>query len=169
MTTRMLINATVADELRVAVVEDGELVDLDIEAAERGTIKGNIYKGVVHNVEGSLDAAFINFGHHKQGFLPFSEIAPSQFYRKWDKSGESPRITDVVKRGQDIVVQVAKDAVGEKGAALSTYLSLPGRFTVLMPGSDAKGISRKIDDDAARKKIKAIAEKIEVPEGCGYI
>jgi ribonuclease E len=168
MTTRMLINATVADELRVAVVEDGELVDLDIEAAERGTIKGNIYKGVVHNVEASLDAAFINFGHHKQGFLPFDEIAPSQYFRKWDK-GEAPRITDVVKRGQDIVVQVAKDAVGEKGAALTTYLSLPGRFTVLMPGSDARGISRKIDDETARKKIKAMAEKIELPEGCGYI
>ncbi|MCC7386626.1 MAG: Rne/Rng family ribonuclease [Deltaproteobacteria bacterium] len=168
MTTRLLINATVADELRVAVVEDGELIDLDIEAAERGTIKGNIYKGVVHNVEGSLEAAFINFGHHKQGFLPFSEIAPSQYNRKWEK-GESPRINDVLKRGQDIIVQVAKDAVGEKGAALTTYLSLPGRFTVLMPGSDARGISRKIDDDTARKKIKQIAEKMEVPEGCGYI
>lgn len=168
MTTRMLINATVADELRIAVVEDGELVDLDIEAAERGAIKGNIYKGVVHNVEASLDAAFINFGHHKQGFLPFSEIAPSQYYRAWDQGG-SPRITDVIKRGQDIIVQAAKDPVGEKGAALTTYLSLPGRFTVLMPGSEARGISRKIEDDDARKKIKAIAEKIEVPGDCGYI
>ncbi len=168
MTTRMLINATVADELRIAVVEDGELVDLDIESAEAGTVKGNIYKGVVHNVEGSLDAAFINFGHHKQGFLPFSEIAPSQYYRKWD-GGQAPRITDVIKRGQDIVVQVAKDAVGDKGAALSTYLSLPGRFSVLMPGSDARGISRKIEDDAERKKIKQIADKIVVPDGCGYI
>jgi ribonuclease E len=164
----MLINATVADELRIAVVEDGELVDLDIEAAEAGTVKGNIYKGVVHNVEGSLEAAFINFGHHKQGFLPFSEIAPSQYYRKWD-GGQAPRITDVIKRGQDIVVQVAKDAVGEKGAALTTYLSLPGRFSVLMPGSEARGISRKIEDDAERKKIKAIADKIVVPDGCGYI
>ena len=103
----MLINATVADELRIAVVEDGELVDLDIEAAEAGTVKGNIYKGVVHNVEGSLEAAFINFGHHKQGFLPFSEIAPSQYYRKWD-GGQAPRITDVIKRGQDIA-QILRD------------------------------------------------------------
>jgi len=164
----MLINATVADELRVAVVEDGELIDLDIESAEANTVKGNIYKGVVHNVEGSLEAAFINFGHHKQGFLPFSEIAPSQHYRKWDGPGQ-PRINDVIKRGQDIIVQVSKDAVGEKGAALTCYVSLPGRFSVLMPGSDARGISRKIEDEDERKKIKRIADQIEVPQGCGYI
>jgi ribonuclease E len=168
MTNRILINATVADELRIAVVEDGELIDLDIEAAERGTIKGNIYKGVVHNVEGSLEAAFVSFGAAKQGFLPFSEIAPSQFYRDWD-SKESPRITDVIKRGQDIVVQVAKDAVGEKGAALTTHLSLAGRYAVLMPGSDARGVSRKIEDEAERKRVRAIASEIELEPGMGYI
>lgn len=168
MTTRMLINATAANELRIAIVEDGELVELDIEAAEQSSVRGNIYKGVVHNVEGSLEAAFIDIGSHKQGFLPFSEISPSQFYRKWDSDG-SPRITDVVRRGQDIVVQVAKDAVGEKGATLTTYLSIPGRYSVLMPGSEANGISRKIDDDKVRKRIRAMAQKLSKPEGCGFI
>ena len=168
MSCRMLINATVADELRVAVVQDGELIDLDIEAAEQGSIRGNIYKGVVHNVEGSLAAAFVDFGQHKQGFLPFSEIAPHQYNREW-KSKDSPRITDVIKRGQDIVVQVSKDAVGDKGAALTTHLSLAGRFSVLMPGSESKGVSRKIEDEADRKKIRTMASKIEIPNGCGFI
>lgn len=168
MTVRMLINATVPAELRIAVVEDGELVDLDIESVEGSSIKGNIYKGVVHNVEASLAAAFINFGDHKQGFLPFDEVAPFLHTKKWDKK-EPPRITDVLKRGQEIVVQAAKDPVGEKGAALTTYLSIPGRYTVLMPGSDARGISRKVEDGATRKQVRAIAGEVTVPEGCGFI
>lgn len=168
MANLMLINATAADELRVAVVRDGELVDLDIETNEQSTLKGNIYKGVVHNVEGSLAAAFVDFGAKKQGFLPFDEIAASQYYREW-KSKEPPRITDVIKRGQDIVVQIDKDPVGEKGAALTTHLSLAGRYTVLMPGSDARGVSRKIEDEKARKAIRQMAKDIEVPERCGYI
>lgn len=168
MTIKMLINATAQNELRIAVVEDGELAELDIEAAETSTLKGNIYKGVVHNVEGSLEAAFVDIGSHKQGFLPFSEIKPDQFYRRWSAK-EAPRITDVVRRGQDIVVQVAKDAIGDKGVTLTTYLSLAGRYTVLMPGSDAGGISRKIEDDKMRKRIRAMASKLEKPEGCGFI
>ncbi len=168
MANLMLINATAADELRVAVVRDGELVDLDIETNEQSTLKGNIYKGVVHNVEGSLAAAFVDFGAKKQGFLPFDEIAASQYYREW-KSKEPPRITDVIKRGQDIVVQIDKDPVGEKGAALTTHLSLAGRYTVLMPGSDARGVSRKIEDEKARKAIRQMSKDIEVPERCGYI
>ncbi len=168
MTIRMLINATARNELRIAIVEDGELIELDIEAAEASSLKGNIYKGVVHNVEASLEAAFVDFGAHKQGFLPFNEIASSQFYREWNKS-EPPRITDVLRRGQDIIVQVSKDAIGEKGATLTTYLSLPGRYTVLMPGSDANGISRKIDDEKIRRRIKASASKLKRPANCGFI
>lgn len=168
MTIRMLINATAQNELRIAIVEDGELVELDIEAAETSTLKGNIYKGVVHNVEGSLEAAFVDIGAHKQGFLPFSEIAPSQFYRKWT-SGDAPRINDVVRRGQEIIVQVSKDAIGEKGATLTTYLSIPGRYTVLMPNQDAGGISRKIEDEKVRKRIKSIAAKVQRPDNCGFI
>ncbi len=164
----MLINATAANELRIAIVEDGELVELDIEAAEQSSIRYNIYKGVVHNVEGSLEAAFIDIGSHKQGFLPFSEVSPSQYFRKAN-SDQSPRITDVLRRGQDIIVQVAKDAVGEKGATLTTFLSIPGRYSVLMPGSEANGISRKIEDDKMRKRIRAMASKLDKPEGCGFI
>ncbi|HJL44017.1 MAG TPA: Rne/Rng family ribonuclease [Myxococcales bacterium LLY-WYZ-16_1] len=169
MTVRMLINASAhQEELRIAVVEDGELVELDIEAAESSTLKGNIYKGVVHNVEGSLEAAFVNIGIQKQGFLPFSEVAPAQYNRKWDDE-KSPRITDVMRRGQEVIVQVAKDAVGEKGVTLTTYLSLPGRYTVLMPNSDAGGISRKIDDEKVRKKVRTMAQKIKKPDNCGFI
>lgn len=168
MAIKMLINATAQNELRIAVVEDGELSELDIEASETSTLKGNIYKGVVHNVEGSLEAAFVDIGSHKQGFLPFSEIKSDQYYRRWSAK-ESPRITDVVRRGQDIVVQVAKDAIGDKGVTLTTYLSLAGRYTVLMPGSDAGGISRKIEDDKVRKRIRAMASKLEKPDGCGFI
>jgi ribonuclease E len=165
MTIRMLINATARNELRIALVEDGELVELDIEAAEQSTIKGNVYKGIVHNVEPALEAAFVDFGAHKQGFLPFSEVSQAALGRR----GEGARVQDVLRRGQEIVVQVAKDAIGEKGATLTTYLSLAGRYTVLMPGSDAGGISRKVEDDKTRKRVKSIAAKVERPEGCGFI
>jgi ribonuclease E len=168
MTIRMLINATAHNELRIAIVEDGELMELDIEAAESSSLKGNIYKGVIHNVEGSLEAAFVDIGVHKQGFLPFSEVAPTQFHRKWNQDS-APRINDVLRRGQDIIVQVAKDPVGEKGATLTTYLSLPGRYVVLMPGSEANGISRKIEDDKMRRRIRTMAQKIKKPENCGFI
>ena len=168
MTVRMLVNATAPGELRIAIVEDGELIELDIEAAEKSSLRHNIYKGVVHNVEGSLEAAFVDIGAHKQGFLPFSEVAESQYSKKPSGSGE-PRITDVIRRGQDIVVQVGKDAVGDKGATLTTFLSLPGRYTVLMPGGEANGISRKIDDEKTRKRIRSMVAKIKKPEGCGFI
>ncbi len=165
----MLINATVPDEVRIAIVEEGQLIDLDIEAAEAASIKGNIYKGIVHNVEASLEAAFINYGDHKQGFLPFDAVSPAAYSRPWTEK-EPPRISDVLKKGQEILVQIEKDAVGEtKGAALTTYLSLPGRYTVLMPGREARGVSRKIDDEKARKRIKAVADKVELPEGYGYV
>ena len=167
MTTRMLINATARNELRIAIVEDGELLELDIEASETSTIKGNIYKGVVHNVEGSLEAAFVDFGAHKQGFLPFSEVSPTQYFKK--PSGDRPRIQDVMKRGQDIIVQVSKDAVGDKGATLTTYLSLPGRYTVLMPGSDAQGVSRKIEDEKLRRRLKSMVSRVKKPAACGFI
>ncbi len=167
MTTRMLINATARNELRIAIVEDGELLELDIEASETSTIKGNIYKGVVHNVEGSLEAAFVDFGAHKQGFLPFSEIAPSQYFKKSNQ--DRPRIQDVMKRGQDIIVQVGKDAVGDKGATLTTNLSLAGRYTVLMPGSDAQGVSRKIEDEKLRRRLRSMVSRVKKPTGCGFI
>ena len=163
----MLINATARNELRIAIVEDGELLELDIEASETSTIKGNIYKGVVHNVEGSLEAAFVDYGAHKQGFLPFSEVSPTQYFKK--TGSDRPRIQDVMKRGQDIVVQVGKDAVGDKGATLTTHLSLPGRYTVLMPGSDAQGVSRKIEDEKLRRRLKSMVSRVKKPKGCGFI
>lgn len=168
MTIRMLINAMAPNELRIAIVEDGELVELDIEASETSTLKGNVYKGVIHNVEASLEAAFVDIGRHKQGFLPFSEVHPSQYSRPWHGSGR-PRITDVLKRGQEIVVQVGKDAIGEKGATLTTFLSIPGRYTVLMPDSDSGGISRKIEDERVRRRMRMISQRIRKPDNCGFI
>jgi ribonuclease E len=168
MTTQLLINATAANELRVATVEDGELIELDIEAADQSTIKGNVYKGIVQNVEGALEAAFVNIGLAKQGFLPFSEVSDAHYPKK-SNGDRRPKITEVLRRGQEILVQVAKDAIGEKGATLTTHLSLAGRYSVLMPGTDANGISRKIEDDKIRKRIRAMAQKLVRPEGCGFI
>ena len=168
MTVRMLINAATQNELRIAVVEDGELVDLDIESAEETTIRGNVYKGVVQNVEDSLGAAFIDIGGHKQGFLPFYEIDEDSYHVRWDKD-EEPRISQVIRKGEEIVVQVAKDAVGDKGATLTTYLSLAGRYTVLMPGRQSEGISRKADEDSERQRIRSLIQEIDKPEDCGFI
>ncbi|MGF1509271.1 MAG: ribonuclease E/G [Myxococcota bacterium] len=168
MTVRMLINASAQKELRIAIVEDGELMELDIEAADSGTLKGNIYKGVIHNVEASLEAAFVDIGAHKQGFLPFSEVSPASYHRRWNEE-RPPRINDVLRRGQEIIVQVGKDAIGEKGVTLTTYLSLPGRYVVLMPGSEANGISRKIEDEKVRRRIRTMASKVKKPDNCGFI
>ena len=127
---RMLINATQPEELRVAMTRGDSLYDLDIENINEVRRKGNIYKGIVTRVEPSLGAAFINFGADRHGFLPFKEVAP-QFYPK-DKKGRLS-ITDCLYKNQEIIVQVEKEERGNKGAALTTFVSLAGRFLVLMP------------------------------------
>ncbi|MBI4495526.1 MAG: Rne/Rng family ribonuclease [Deltaproteobacteria bacterium] len=169
MIKKMLINADHPEESRMAIVEDGVLSELIIESSLQELNRGNIYKGVVVNVEPSLQAAFVNYGGPRHGFLPFSEIHP-EYYAKTGEGREAhPRIQDVIRRNQEILVQLEKEESGTKGAALTTYISLPGRYLVLMPGSDGGGISRKIEGEKERRKIKEIVQELEVPPGIGVI
>ncbi|OGU05615.1 MAG: ribonuclease E [Geobacteraceae bacterium GWC2_58_44] len=173
MSKKMLINALHAEEARVAIVEDGRLVDLDVEIAGNEQIRGNIYKGVVVRVEPGLQAAFVDVGLKKLGFLQMGELHPENW--KWrddvpeDQRHRRPRIQEVLRRGQELIVQVEKGERDNKGSALTTYASLPGRYMVLMPGSDSSGISRKVEAEGERKKLKEIISEMTIPEGYGYI
>ncbi|MBI1944059.1 MAG: Rne/Rng family ribonuclease, partial [Deltaproteobacteria bacterium] len=169
MSKQLVINASAAEEIRVAIIEDGRLVDLDIDSSSRTKQKGNIYKGIVANVEDSLEAAFIEFGDEKQAFLALSEIRPS-LYPAELRGQRRPRISDVIKRGQELVVQITKDEIGSKGAAVTTYLSLPGRYVVLMHSDDSGGgVSRKIEDEAARRRARDMLGHLDVPDGQAVI
>ncbi|UFS71508.1 Rne/Rng family ribonuclease [Geomonas sp. RF6] len=173
MPKKMLINALHAEEARVAIVEDGRLVDLDVEIAGNEQIRGNIYKGVVVRVEPGLQAAFVDVGLKKLGFLQMGELHPENW--KWrddvpeEQRHKRPRIQEVLRRGQEIIVQVEKGERDNKGSALTTYISLPGRYMVLMPGSDSSGISRKVESESERKKLKEMIAGMNIPEGYGYI
>lgn len=173
MSKKILINALHADEARVAIVEDGRLVDLEVEIAGNEQIRGNIYKGVVVCVEPGLQAAFVDVGLKKLGFLQMGELHPE--YWKWrddvseDQHHRRPRIQEVLRRGQELIVQVEKGERDTKGCALTTYASLPGRYMVLMPGSDSSGISRKVESESERKKLKGVISEMVIPEGYGYI
>jgi ribonuclease E len=173
MSRKMLINALHAEEARVAIVEDGRLVDLDVEIAGNEQIRGNIYKGVVVRVEQGLQAAFVDVGLKKLGFLQMGELHPENW--KWrddvpeDQRHRRPRIQEILRRGQELIVQVEKGERDNKGSALTTYASLPGRYMVLMPGSDSSGISRKVEAEGERKKLKEIISEMTIPEGYGYI
>ena len=165
---RMLINATQPEELRIAVTEGNTLFDLDIENIAEIRRKGNIYKGRVSRIEPSLGAAFVDFGAERHGFLPFKEIAP-QFLPKNKKNNERFSIKDCLTKDQEIIVQVEKDERGSKGAALTTIISLAGRFLVLMPNnSRASGISRRLDP-VEREKLKAKVEALNAPKEMGVI
>ncbi len=170
MSKKMLINATHPEEHRVAIVEDGVLSELDIEITGKQQTKGNVYKAVVVRVETGLQAAFVDYGGERPGFLQIGEIHPS--FHKADPNNETkgrPRVNDMLRRGQELLVQVVKEERGTKGAALTTFLSLPGRYMVLMPESDTKGISRKIEQESTRKKLKQAMNSMELPENIGYI
>lgn len=164
----MLINASHPEENRVAIVVDGILSELDIEIAGQEQTKGNIYKAVVVRVESGLQAAFVDYGAEKLGFLQIGEIHPNLLPKRDDSKGR-PRINDILHRGQEILVQIVKEERGNKGAALTTNLSVPGRYMVLMPDSSTKGVSRKIQDDPERKKLKRTMAELNLPERMGYI
>jgi len=171
MSKKMLINATHLEENRVAIVEDGILSELDIEIAGKEQTRGNIYKGTVVRVEPGLQAAFIDYGGERMGFLQLGEIHPS-YFKSAEKNNESRgrlRISDVLRRGQELLLQVVKEERGTKGAALTTFLSLPGRYMVLMPESDTKGVSRKIEEEAQRRKLKEAMASLDLPPNLGYI
>jgi ribonuclease E len=173
MSKKMLINVMHPEEARVAIVEDGSLVELDIEIAGSEQTRGNVYKGVVVRVEPGLQAAFVDIGLKKLGFLQMGELHPDFWQWRDDVPEEQrkrrPRIQDVLRRGQELIVQVEKGERDMKGAALTSYLSYPGRYMVIMPGSDSAGVSRKVENEGDRKKLKEIAAELTIPEGIGFI
>ncbi len=175
---KLLINADEPEECRLALLEDGRLESLHVSSVSRVHTRNNIYKARVVAIESNLQAAFIDYGAEKNGFLAFSEIHP-EYYRQdlkpeiqalvekqqWKKLS----ISDVLERGQEMLVQVVKEEIGKKGANMTTYLSLPGRCVVLMPGSDSEGVSRKISGEERRNQLREIVNSISIPEGIGWI
>src|SRR5947208_6960170 len=163
---RMLFNATQAEELRVAIVDGQKLVDLDIESASKEQRKSNIYKAVITRVEPSLEACFVDYGTDRHGFLPFKEIAREYLRGNGESRG---RPQDALKDGQELIVQVDKDERGNKGAALPTYISLGGRYLVLMPNSPrGGGVSRRIEGED-RNELREVIGQLEVPDGMSVI
>ena len=164
---RMLFNATQSEEIRVAIINDSTIEDLDYERSAREQRKSNIYKGTITRVEPSLEAAFVNYGVDRHGFLPFKEIAKEFYSKKSRKKNLS--IADVINEGQEVIVQVSKEERGNKGAALTTFLSLAGRYIVLMPNSsDSGGISRRIEGDE-RTNFKEVLSQLKVKKGMSVI
>ncbi len=165
---RMLINATQQEELRVALVDGQKLYDLDIETPSREQKKSNIYKGRVTRIEPGLEAAFIDYGAERHGFLPFKEITRSYFDPQAAEGGR-PSIREAIKEGQEIMIQVEKEERGNKGAALTTFISLAGRYLVLMPNNPrAGGVSRRIEGED-RQEIREVMSSLNIPDGMGLI
>lgn len=164
---QILINARYPEEKRVAIVEDGKLADFYLEVSAREHLKGNIYKGVVARIEPGIQAAFVDFGQKKHGFLQIREIKPEYFQGK--AGPKRARIQEVLAKGQELIVQVEKDERDTKGASLTTYVSLPGRYIVMMPGQDRIGISRKIEDRDDRGRLKDVFASLKLPKKMGFI
>lgn len=175
---KLLINAEEPEECRLALLEDGRLESIHVSTIGRTQTKNNIYKARIVAIEPSLQAAFVDYGTDKNGFLPFSEIHP-EYYKpglseevlhlvethQWKKLN----ITEVLEKGQEILAQVVKEEVGKKGANMTTFLSIPGRCVVLMPGSESAGISRKISGEQRRTQLRDTMKSIDLPEGIGWI
>ena len=166
----MLINASHEEESRVAIVDGEYLQELDIESAQKALTKGNIYKGTITKVEASLQACFVEYGSGRQGFMPLNEIHPDYWKEGADKSADPRRtnIQDVLEHKQQILVQVVKEERGTKGAALTTFISLAGRYLVLSPNTTRGGVSRKLSDED-RKSMKQILSQLQVPDNMGLI
>ncbi|MBX3396236.1 MAG: Rne/Rng family ribonuclease [Phycisphaerae bacterium] len=175
----MLINVSESEECRIAVLRDNRLDELFIERTSASSNVGNIYKGRVTNVEPSIQAAFVDFGLPAHGFLHISDLHPQYFPDGTSDSSEQvgkktprrqrPPIQSCLKRGQEVIVQVIKEGIGTKGPTLTSYISLPGRFLVMMPGMDQLGVSRKIEDENTRRRIRALLDGLTLPEGIGFI
>ncbi|MFJ1301272.1 ribonuclease E/G [Pseudomonadota bacterium AL_CKDN230030165-1A_HGKHYDSX7] len=164
---RMLFNATHQEELRVAIVDGQKLIDLDIETAGREQRKGNIYKGVITRIEPGLEACFVNYGEDRHGFLPFKEVARTYFKEGVDV--RTARIQDALREGQELIVQVEKEERGNKGAALTTFISLAGRYLVLMPNNPrGGGVSRRVEGED-RQELRDTMEQLDVPQGMSII
>ena len=165
----MLINVVEEEEARIAILEDDRLQEFYLERTTREHIVGNIYKGKVLNVEPSIEAAFVEFGYRRHGFLHVSDVKPSVAHGSGGKRGNKQSIRDALHPGDQILVQVTKEGIGDKGPALTTYLSLPGRYLVLMPGMSMRGVSRRISEESQRKRLRKIIKSLSVPENMGII
>jgi len=199
MKQEMLINVSQPEECRIAIVEDGMLEELYVERTGQGNYVGNIYKGVVVNLEPSIQAAFVDFGIGRNGFLHISDVEP-QYFRQGgydpsrpiggnrrnggdDEFDDEPRprqrpglrprikppIQEILRRGDEVLVQVIKEGIGTKGPTLSTYISIPGRYLVLMPALGRIGVSRKIEDETVRRRLRDIMLELNPPKGVGFI
>ena len=163
----MLINAVHKEQKRMATVDEkGKLIEFNIEMSMKEPITGNIYKGKVLKVERGLQAAFVDYGGGKDGFLPLRDVSPEYLTEQENGQGSS---RPILKSGQEIIVQAVREVIGNKGALLTSYISLPGRYLVLLPNKPGTGISRKIDSEEDRKKIKNLMEQIKIPDNMGFI
>src|SRR3954447_1433103 len=179
MAKEMLINVSEGEECRIALMADGKLDELYMERTSSTSHVHNIYKGRVTNVEASIQAAFVDFGLGRNGFLHISDLLPQYFGRKGEDVEEfigkkmarrdRPPIQRCLRRGDEIVVQVIKEGIGTKGPTLSTYLSISGKMLVMMPGVEGRGVSRKIEDDEERRRLKKILDGLNPPDDCGFI
>jgi ribonuclease E len=177
--SQMLINYVPGEECRVAIVEDGKLEELHTERFSAASNVGNIYVGKVMNVEPAIQAAFVDFGMSENGFLHVTDLHPRYFPGEEDNATERvgiktprrerPPIQAALRRGDEIIVQVLKEGVGTKGPTLTSYLSVPGRFLVMMPFMDKVGVSRKVEDEEERRKMREILDQLELPDGFGFI
>ena len=187
MRKEMLINVLQREECRIAVVEDEVLEELYVERSSQDNLVGNIYKGKIVNIEPSIQAAFVDFGVGRNGFLHVSDVEQQYFKHLLKDSDQAesrgngrrgfndrttrgkPSIQDIFTRGSEVLVQVIKEGIGTKGPTLSTYISIPGRYLVLMPGLQRVGVSRKIEDESVRKKLRVAMRELTPPEGLGFI
>jgi ribonuclease E len=169
MKKEMLINAVHHEQKRMAIVEDGKLVEFNIQMASREPLTGNIYKGIVSKVERGLQAAFVNYGGKRDGFLPLRDVSTSYAAEQETREGNQTATKHALKVGQEVLVQVAREVSERKGALLTTYISLPGRYLVLLPNKQSGGISRKIEDEEDRKRLKDLVEQMKKDEGVGFI
>ncbi|HKI85393.1 MAG TPA: Rne/Rng family ribonuclease, partial [Thermoanaerobaculia bacterium] len=167
MTRRMLINAQNAEELRIAIVDGKTLENYQVEVADRNLTRGNIYRASVVNIQPSLNAAFLDYGAERHGFLAIQDVVPAVY--RHEVKGERARIDKVLDRGQSVMIQVVKEPEGQKGAAVTTNLSLAGRYLVFTPYDDMRGVSRKVEDEESRRRLKEIASGLSIPQGGGVI
>ena len=174
----MMINVAEGEESRIAVLQDGLLEELFMERHSNGSHVGNIYKGIITNVEPSIQAAFVDFGLPKNGFLHISDLQPQYFPNRKNQPEQvgrktprrdRPPIQKCLRRGQEVIVQVIKEGIGTKGPTLTTYISIPGRYLVMMPGMNKVGVSRKIEDEDARRKMRKVLDELDLPKDRGYI
>src|SRR5437762_3352092 len=179
MPKEMLINVSEGEECRIALVDNGKLEELYMERTSSTSHVGNIYKGKVTNVEPSIQAAFVDFGLGRNGFLHISDLLPSYFGRTGEDVQEQvgrkmarrdrPPIQRCLRRGDEIIVQIIKEGIGTKGPTLTTYLSIPGRILVMMPGMVSKGVSRKIEDEVERRRLRQILDSLDPVEDAGFL